>query len=240
MNRRDGAQPLQRYLWCSSAMCRALRSRRPFSPPPPQRQTPLDGRAQIFPPHHAARIWRISWLCLASAAVALWCAPDLAVWPVTILCTSLNYWRAPGPGLRRIIDIAAVHVSGIVCMWRSFECDHFHFNCYWAATGLGIALYYVGCTQGGNLDVAVPCHMGLHVLANIGNCFLFYGSHPDIKPQSAPDLMRVFFLGCGGLLAAAYNFLPESVSKKVLCSAPLVPLLLFSLRTICPECLVAA
>ncbi|KAG8463904.1 hypothetical protein KFE25_000072 [Diacronema lutheri] len=207
------------------------------------RRQSSDGRAQLFPPHHAAKIWRISWLCLVSFAVALRCSPDLCAFPGVVLLTSLNYWRKPGPGLRRVLDIAAVHASAVVCMWRSFELDASHFWGYWFATSLAVGSYYAGCCMGGNLDAAVRFHMGLHTLANVGNIILFVGSRPGVKPSgpgAEPDMTRVVFLAFGGLLAVAYNFLPERSAQAVLFVGPLVPVFLFSLRAACPECLVAA
>lgn len=197
---------------------------------PPVVRERSDGRSQVFPPHHARKIWWISWLCAVSALIAAACAPRLAACPAVVLATSLNYWRRPGPGFRRTLDIIMVHLCAVICIWHSFELSRTHWLGYWLATGAGMVSYFVGCMMGENLEVAVRCHMALHALANVGNWFLFVGLRPAVKPDVEISWARVLFLGSGAALAAVFNVLPEEAARKVLLCGPIVPLLLVSLQ----------
>jgi hypothetical protein len=123
-----------------------------------------------------------------------------------------------------------VHICAVVCIWHSFELSREHWLGYWLATGAGMVSYFVGCTMGDNLEVAVRCHMGLHGLANVGNFFLFMGLRPSVKPEIEHSWARVIFLGSGAALAAVFNVLPEEAARKVLYYGPVVPLVLVSLQ----------
>lgn len=196
-----------------------------------------DGRSQVFPAEHALKIWRVSWLCLVSFFMALACRTfHLAPMPFLVWATSLNYWRRPGPGLRRVLDISCVHVSAAVCMWNAFAMRAEWLVGYWFFTGAGIASYYTGCCLGGRVKAAVRCHIALHVLANVGNWCLFVGSQPHmLAGLSPPSRLRVYFLAAGCTLAALYNAAPPSAAKHVLYSAPGVIAGVCFLRLIAPE-----
>jgi len=194
-----------------------------------------DGRSTVFPPEHAKSIWRISWLCLVSFAVAAWGCPYLSPIPATVLFTSLNYWRRPGPGYRRVVDIAAVHIGAATCIWYSFETDWPYFIGYWTCTWAGILCYYVGCSVGSsNLKLAVRMHMSLHAMANVGNWVLFVGLRPENRLSGYVGLLRVVFLGAGVILAGVYNIVPPSMSHAVLFTAPGVIASILVLRGVDP------
>jgi hypothetical protein len=153
------------FLYRSFGLCE------PMSPDP-------DGTYEglICPPDQARMCWYISWLTLASVAVALYYRHyDLAALAVIGLITSLLYWHAPTYSWRRNLDIIVVQI----CLWWHV---HRAMNAenkipYFILVGIGglafmagWVLFSMGSTWAGTL-----AHLLVHIMANVSNISLYIG-----------------------------------------------------------------
>ena len=137
---------------------------------------------QLIPPDQSAVLLYTSWIALISAIYAMSRGHfDLCWVPWGVLLTSLNYWRRPRRDWRRVLDIAFVQVGLCWQLWRSVGAENCH--AYWALTGAGIAIYFLGLFYEHRVRQLWPStllHGLLHVVGNVANIVLYSGTVPPL------------------------------------------------------------
>lgn len=134
----------------------------------------------VLPPDQSNYLWRLSWLSFASGIYGITQGHyDLAVVPLGVWITSINYWRKPDYSWRRYADITYVHVSLIYQLLRSIEAQYR--IPYWIVLGVAVGFYPIGCYfhQTGDNRGGWPstiCHGMVHIFGNISNFILYSGN----------------------------------------------------------------
>lgn len=134
----------------------------------------------IYQPKHSRILWRASWLFLGTAAYATYQQHyDLAVAPMGIFLTSINYWRHPTYCPRRTADIICVWLATGYTLTRALTAQHsiiFYIGYAIAFTCYPISNMYL--KQGNHYHSAI-LHALMHLFSNISNIILFSGSIDD-------------------------------------------------------------
>jgi hypothetical protein len=143
---------------------------------PPKTQSDL-----ILQPRHSRILFGTSWILLFTAAYAINQKHyDLAICPIGIFATSVNYWRHPIRGWRRNIDILIVLVASFYQIVRASTAEHaqiFYTSYAIAFSFYPISNYYY---VKGHKTESVICHALLHILGNISSIILYSGSIKSI------------------------------------------------------------
>jgi hypothetical protein len=145
----------------------------PLNAPQPACERP------VVPPEQARLLFRISFLTLASLAVAAW----LRVYDGVVVCAlvflfSVNHWRRPVYGVRRWADIA----NTLACLgyqtWRATR-DCTLMSAFLVLTYAGVACFvarlWLVAKHGLGPAWGARLHCGVHVLGNAGNVCLYVG-----------------------------------------------------------------
>lgn len=124
--------------------------------------------------YHTEWIYYTSWLSIMS----LWYAlarghGDLAIVPACVLFTSVNFWRDPKPGVRRVIDYACVNTALGYQVVRSIR--HGVLRVYIIPVSCAGASFLVSlCAfHAGQCGLFLAAHVLLHILGNISNIVLY-------------------------------------------------------------------
>ena len=129
----------------------------------------------VLPPDQSNFLWNLSWLSLASGIYGISQGHyNLAVVPIGVWITSINYWKKPDYSWRRYADITFVHVSLSYQVLNSFRAEY-RFQ-YWACLGVAVVFYPLGCylhSQNKNKWHSTLCHGMVHVLGNVSNVILY-------------------------------------------------------------------
>lgn len=127
---------------------------------------------------YAKRLWITSWFLILPAAIGLFLAVPISLCGLFVFFTSINHWRRPRCGWRRLIDMVGVMVSIIVHSVKAFahmSIDPIVTKVWFSLLVIAILSYAIGRTFGeaGNFYVSTRCHQTLHTLACVGNCLLY-------------------------------------------------------------------
>ena len=129
----------------------------------------------VLPPGPSAYLWRLSWLSLASAVVAVLRGHlDLVPVPLGVWLTSLLYWWRPNYSWRRYLDIACVQFA----LWyQVFRATHAqHRVPYYVLTFAGVPFFLLGTYLSASPWSSALCHGMIHILANAANVWLYSGT----------------------------------------------------------------
>ena len=130
----------------------------------------------IVSKEEAAFLWKASWLSFVSGVFAIWHHENtrsLAIIPIGVWLTSMNYWRHPIYDWRRILDMAYVHVG--LC-YQSYVAYFYRENTVWYFLFVSLAM---GCyllsiwVAKYNSWKGTYIHGCVHVLGNIANVLLY-------------------------------------------------------------------
>eukprot|EP01069_Polyplicarium_translucidae_P002043 Polyplicarium_translucidae@DN1896_c1_g1_i2.p2 len=130
-------------------------------------------------PQDARRLLKSSclmWLTLLFAAYCrLW---DCFAMNAIVIATSINYWRNPRLGRRRILDVVAVWCGlTLHAVLAASQAPRGMKPWWFLAIFCAVAFYLVGRHHGnmGNHDVGIRFHQGLHATGVAANLVLYYG-----------------------------------------------------------------
>lgn len=118
-------------------------------------------------------IWRYSWLSLCTSMYAVYNKYYvLACLPGGIFVTSILYWQKPDYSIRRYIDI--IYSTSAISYQMYYAYDTKNAIPYYTFMSLGITSFMIGVYfHKKNNWYSTYFHIGLHVLGNIANVFLF-------------------------------------------------------------------
>ena len=126
---------------------------------------------------HAACLWYVSWLSFASAIVGFMkCKSEIAIVPMAVCFTSLNYWRKPRYGSwERKLDLAVVIVGLSYQSYRALLYENA--ESYFTVLAVALSCYPISLWAArNNLNkTATALHIALHILANGSNLVLYCG-----------------------------------------------------------------
>jgi hypothetical protein len=116
-------------------------------------------------------LYTTSYFSLASSIFGLYMCQTLAILPLVVFCTSINYWRDPvHNSIRRYIDISSV----VTCV--SYQLYHTReHNSYIIISFCGFALYPIAryMSSRGYIWSSVVLHGTMHFICNVGNIVLY-------------------------------------------------------------------
>ena len=99
---------------------------------------------------------------------------DFGIIHIAIVLTSINYWRDPKiSSWRRYVDILVVNGGICYTIFRSIKCTNQIL--FLTFLSVGIVLYALSKYFNNikNYDLSVDCHMGLHIIINMGYMILY-------------------------------------------------------------------
>jgi hypothetical protein len=127
---------------------------------------------------HAAAILSLVPLSIISGCYALYMNQDTSIILVPFLVSgsSILYWTHPTYSWRRNVDMISVLYGSLYQAYRALYAEYMYY--YFLSHGIGILCYFLGrhyhYTKN-NKEAGLICHMGVHILANIGNMALYSG-----------------------------------------------------------------
>ena len=131
----------------------------------------------LLPPNQALFMWLVAWSNLFTGIFGL-CRnhSSLAISPLLVFVTSLNYWRKPVYGLRRNLDMLSVVLGTLFATLRSFYSERKVL--FWIFGFMGCSSYFVSWYFHRNYYKSYPwistiTHALVHVFACLSNCLLF-------------------------------------------------------------------
>jgi hypothetical protein len=100
---------------------------------------------------------------------------DLAIVPLCVWLSSINYWRKPDYSWRRYLDMACVHIGISYEVYRAYSLEHGNMFCY--IVFVGCICYIVACYyyQKKKYWISTLLHALAHIIGNIGNLYLYSG-----------------------------------------------------------------
>ena len=122
-------------------------------------------------------IYRISYISFLSSLYALYRNHRiLALVPGSVFLSSINYWYRPDYSWRRYLDMGVVQVA-LIYQWYTVRNAQYA-TPYYSLTSLGIVSYLISLYYYSNQQYwkSTYAHVALHVLANMGNIWLYSGS----------------------------------------------------------------
>ena len=127
----------------------------------------------IFPKPHSNYLFWTSCLSICSCLYGIHKKQyKLAMYPLSIFITSVNYWRHPENNWRRLVDQIVVRGSLITHTMRGVGLPNFH--SYLLTIGLSAACYPLSYFyQNKYLPMSVFLHSLIHIGANIANVILY-------------------------------------------------------------------
>jgi hypothetical protein len=142
----------------------------------PDKNMLFDG--MILPIDQSRYLWKTSWLSLLSGSYGIYMKHyDLAVIPLGVFITSLNYWRKPIYGWRRNIDITYVTIGLLYQLNTSFYADNKTKTLYFLLSLLSATLYPISIiTFKKSMWISTIIHSGIHIIGNISNIILYNGN----------------------------------------------------------------
>lgn len=133
----------------------------------------------VLPPGPSAYLWRLSWLSLLSAAVALARGhADLCLVPLSVWATSALYWWRPDYSWRRYLDIGCVQVALWYQCYRAVQAQHA--LAYFSLTLAGMPFFPLGACLAASPWSSALCHGMVHILGNAANICLYCGAVPQL------------------------------------------------------------
>ena len=131
----------------------------------------------VLPPGPSAYLWRLSWLSLLSAVVALSRGHHgLLPVPLGVWATSTLYWWRPDHSWRRYLDIGCVQFALWYQVYRASRAQHA--LAYYALTLSGMAFFALGSRVSASPWASALCHGMVHILGNAANICLYSGTIP--------------------------------------------------------------
>ena len=127
----------------------------------------------IFPKPHSNYLFWTSCLSICSCLYGIHKKQyKLAMYPLSIFITSVNYWRHPENNWRRSVDQIVVRGSLITHTMRAVGLSNF--DSYLLTMGLSAACYPLSYFyQDKYLPMSVFLHSLIHIGANIANVILY-------------------------------------------------------------------
>lgn len=126
-----------------------------------------------LPPRFARRIFRASFLTLSSVAVALALhQPAYAALAAAVFASSVNYWRRPMDGWRRLLDM--VIVASVMLLQLHWARGNVYGGAYALTCGASAACY-AKARATADFNRSTLWHVGVHICANAGNMMLYAG-----------------------------------------------------------------
>ena len=132
----------------------------------------------ILPDHHWI-LWKTSWYSLVSALFAASLGKfDLAIGPMAIFLTSINYWYHPDYSWRRYLDMAVVTTALTYHLYRAYFAENG--LVYYVLIVIALSCFQIGQYYYSNKKEweSTVSHAGLHVIGNIANIILYSGLTP--------------------------------------------------------------
>jgi len=126
-------------------------------------------------------IWTSSWIPLFPTIEAIKRKQyDLAFGTGVVFITSINYWRNPIDSWRKDLDIFCVRSLALYQLYKSSITGKYNYLFY---TVPGIISYYIGLNYYKNKQTwtYIYFHLGLHILANMGNFCILDNNLKTIK-----------------------------------------------------------
>jgi hypothetical protein len=126
-------------------------------------------------------IWTSSWIPLFPTIEAIKRKQyDLAFGTGVVFLTSINYWRNPIDSWRKDLDIFCVRSLALYQLYKSVITGKYNYLFY---TVPGIISYYIGLNYYKNKQTwtYIYFHLGLHILANMGNFCILDNNLKTIK-----------------------------------------------------------
>ena len=129
----------------------------------------------VLPPNQYWFLWKISWFSLGSASFAIYRGYyDLALVPLGVWLTSINYWRYPDYSWRRYLDIGYVHCSLIYQLTRAYNAEYW--IPYFIILSIGIICFPISIYfHKKNSWLSTILHGMVHIFGNISNIILYSG-----------------------------------------------------------------
>lgn len=129
----------------------------------------------ILHPSQCQFLWNISWLSLGSGLFALYQGYyDLAIVPLSVWCTSINYWRHPDFSWRRYLDIGVVHLG---LFYQSIRAIHAQYCIpYFITLSVGLLCFPISVyLHKKHPWISTLLHGMVHIFGNISNIILYSG-----------------------------------------------------------------
>eukprot|EP01070_Trichotokara_eunicae_P003233 Trichotokara_eunicae@DN3226_c0_g1_i1.p1 len=125
---------------------------------------------------YSHRLYKTSFLMIIPSALGFTVGPrNLALWSFIVFLTSVNYWRMPQTGFRRLLDMICVQVGMMIhiCMLVKASTNYALF--YLSAIALSGVSYTRARHYGKNGDFnnSTKWHASLHLIAAGANSFLY-------------------------------------------------------------------
>lgn len=121
-------------------------------------------------------IYKVSLLALVTGIYAIYKGHYImALSPVGVFLTSINYWRKPDYSWRRYVDMTYVKLALIYQLYQGSRSEYMmeYYGVMMVATMMyPISIYYYKKNNYWNSTYA---HCLLHVISNIGNIVLYSG-----------------------------------------------------------------
>ena len=131
----------------------------------------------VLPPAPSAYLWRLAWLSLVSAIVALSRGHyDLVFVPLGVFLTSVLYWWKPDYSWRRYLDIGYVQFALWYQAYRAVSAQYA--LAYYVLTLSGIAFFPLGSCLSASPWCSALSHGMIHILGNAANIYLYSGTVP--------------------------------------------------------------
>jgi hypothetical protein len=138
----------------------------------------MAGERLVLPRHISKNLFRSSFLTVFSVASGAYNERyDCMAAAITVLTTSINYWRHPVFGIRRNVDIvAAAGCLSYQLVFVAPEAPDGACMLYLGSVGGGLGCYAMARLSNfvrANQRISCMWHMGLHTCANVGNLVLY-------------------------------------------------------------------
>jgi len=130
----------------------------------------------ILTEEQSSYIYRISYLSLISFVYALVTKQYTVILvPGSVFLTSIHYWKRPDYSYRRYLDMFVVKSALLYQTYMAYGAQYSYE--YYTFICLALSLYPVGIYYYKKKDYwkSTYAHMGLHIVANIGNIILYSG-----------------------------------------------------------------
>ncbi|OQS01093.1 hypothetical protein ACHHYP_01839 [Achlya hypogyna] len=133
-----------------------------------------NGTKLVLPPQYSARLFRSSFLTVASVYSAaqneLW---DCCFLTLLVLLTSINYWRHPVHGWRRNVDMLAVFCGMSYHLYTALYVPSAQHQLLYYVFVLQVFGCYFKARSSSDKNISSKWHMTMHVVGNIANCLLY-------------------------------------------------------------------
>ncbi len=135
----------------------------------------------------ARYLWSTSWFSIVSAIYGLSRGHRIAIMPLIVFLTSLNYWRNPfDRSMRRFVDVMAVLICATCQIYLARNLSNY--STYIKLSIIGFAFYPIARLMKYHKHPwkSVISHSVMHVVCNVANIVL-YSSPTDEHDNNGGD-----------------------------------------------------